>query len=78
MQMNLPSEAFGASLIEITGQRQILICGQKGIRSYSQTEITVELSDCAVQLQGQDMGIVTMTGGELLVRGGLDAVRFLR
>jgi sporulation protein YqfC len=77
-RMNLPSEAFGASFIEITGQRQILLLGQKGIRSYSETEIIVELPDCAVQLQGQGLGIVTMTGEELLLRGTLELVRFLR
>lgn len=30
--MALPSEVIGASQIEITGYRQILLCGHKGIR----------------------------------------------
>jgi sporulation protein YqfC len=76
--MDLPSEAFGASMIEITGQRQILLHGQKGIRSYSETEIIIERSDCAVQVQGQGLSIVIMTGEELLLRGSLELVRFLR
>ena len=34
-QMSLPSQVFGASMVEITGGRQILLTGQKGIRLYS-------------------------------------------
>lgn len=75
--MGLPSEVLGASQIEITDCRQILLSGQKGIRSYSDTEIVVDLKDCAVSIQGNRLGIVTMTGQELLIRGNLDQVRFL-
>ena len=76
--MALPSEVIGASQIEITGCRQILLCGHKGIRSYSQTEIIVELKDCAVRLQGCSLGIDSMTKSELLISGTLDSVSFLR
>lgn len=77
-QMGLPSEVIGASQIEITGCRQILLCGHKGIRSYSPTEIIVELKDCAVRLVGCGLGILTMTKTELLLSGVLDSVSFLR
>lgn len=76
--MGLPSEVLGASRLEITDGRQALLLGQKGIRCYSETEMIVDLRDCAVRIQGQGLGIVTMTGQELLIRGVLDAVSFLR
>lgn len=76
--MALPSEVIGASQIEITGGRQALLCGHKGIRTYSQTEIIVDLSDCAVRLQGCGLGIRSMTKTELLISGVLDSVSFLR
>lgn len=76
--MALPSEVLGASLIEITGCRQMLLCGHKGIRSYSDTEITVDLQDCAVRLSGSNLGILSMTKQELLLGGNLEHISFLR
>lgn len=77
-QMNLPSEVIGASMIEITGSRQILLCGQKGIRTYGEHEIIVDMPDCAVRILGTNLGIVTMTASELLIRGNLENVGFQR
>jgi sporulation protein YqfC len=76
--MALPSEVLGASQIEITGCRQVLLCGHKGIRLYSPESIIVELADCAVEVTGQELGILTMTRQELLLQGTVDGVRFLR
>lgn len=77
-QMSLPSEVIGASMIEITGSRQVLLCGQKGIRTYGEKEIIVDMPDCAVRILGNNLGIITMTATELLIRGSLDSVGFLR
>lgn len=77
-QMNLPTQVMGDSLIEITGFCQVLLCGQRGIRSYGEKEIIVDMADCAVSLAGNHLGIVTMTGRELLVRGEIEKVEFLR
>ena len=77
-QMALPGQVLGASQIEITGSRRVLLCGHKGIRYYSETEIIVDLRDCAVRLQGCSLGICTMTKNELLISGVLDSVCFIR
>ena len=77
-EMSLPTEVFGASRIEITGSRSILLWGHKGIRLYSDTEIIVDLRDCAVQIRGSGLGISAMTKSELLISGSLDCVSFLR
>ena len=76
--MALPSEVLGASQIEITGSRQILLLGHKGIRLYSETEILVDLMDCAVRVTGNSLGIQAMTKQELLISGSLDCVSFVR
>ena len=76
--MALPSEVIGASQIEITGYRQILLCGHKGIRQYGETEIIVYMRDCAVRLQGCGLGILSMSKTELLISGVLDSVSFIR
>ncbi len=76
--MALPSEVLGASQIEITGSRQVLLLGHKGIRLYSETEILVDLMDCAVRVSGNNLGIQAMTKQELLISGSLDCVSFLR
>lgn len=74
----LPSEVLGASQIEITGCRQILLSGHKGIRLYSESEMIVDLTDCAVQITGTHLGILTMAKQELLISGILDSVAFIR
>ena len=76
--MALPSEVLGASQIEITGSRQVLLLGHKGIRLYSETEILVDLIDCAVRVTGNDLGIQAMTKQELLISGSVDCVSFVR
>ena len=76
--MALPSEVIGASQIEITGYRQILLCGHKGTRQYGETEIIVDMRDCAVRLQGCGLGILSMSKSELLISGVLDSVSFIR
>lgn len=77
-QMNLPSQVLGDSLIEITGLRQVLLCGQRGIRSYSQEEIIVDMAECAACVTGTGLQIVTMTGRELLVQGSIHKVELIR
>ena len=77
-QISLPSQVLGASMVEITGGRQILLTGQKGIRLYSSEERIVDLADCAVRIQGTELGIVTMTGQELLIRGNLQVLEYIR
>lgn len=77
-QLSLPSEVLGGELIELYGDRQILLCGQKGIRSYQEHEIIVELQHCAVEIKGNQLGLVTMTSQEVLIRGIIDSVVFLR
>lgn len=77
-EMDLPAQAMGDWHLEITGGRQILLSGHKGIRSYSDTEICVEFRDCALRLQGRELGILSMTKTELLLRGTLDTVSLIR
>lgn len=76
-QMNLPTQVLGDSLIELTGTRQVLLCGQKGIRSYGESEIIVDMARYAVCITGGELSIVTMTGQELLLRGRIQKVEFL-
>lgn len=76
--MTLPSEVLGASQIEITGTRQILLCGHKGIRTYTETEIIVDLTDCAVIVSGSNLGIRSMTRDELMLSGELSGITLIR
>ncbi len=77
-QMSLPSEVLGASRIEITGSRQVLLCGHKGVRLLSDTEIIVELPDCAASVRGAELAVLTMTRSELLIHGRVDSLSLLR
>ncbi len=76
--MSLPTDLWGTCHIELYGDRQILITGQRGIRTCLCTEMTVELSDGAIKILGRDLQIVSMTARELLIRGIIDQVGFVR
>ena len=77
-ELGLPTEVAGASLMELTGDRQLLLHGKKSIRSYSDTQIVVELGECAAEVSGRGLRIVMMTGQELLLRGTIDGIRLIR
>lgn len=77
-QLSLPSEVLGNVMVELYGNRQVLVCGGRGIRSYQEQEIIVELDHCGLRICGHRLGIVTMTGKELLIRGTIDSVGFLK
>ena len=77
-QLSLPTDQFGTCHLELYGDRQILISGQRGIRTCLSTEMTVELSNGALKIQGRELQIVSMTARELLIRGTIDQVGFIR
>ena len=77
-QMLLPAEIIGASRIEITGCSQILLSGHKGIRRYGEEEIIVDLRDCAADIQGSGLHIISMTQTELLIGGEPERVCLIR
>ena len=77
-QMTLPSEVLGASQIEITGCRQVSLCGHKGIRAYGECEMIVDMRDHAVIIQGTGLRIVSMTKTELLIHGTISGVSMIR
>lgn len=75
----LPAGALlGDSRIEISGSRQVLLTGHRGIRKYEATEIVVELRDCAVSIRGAELGIRSMTRQEVMLGGALESLCFLR
>lgn len=76
--MSLPTDILGTCHVELYGDRQILITGQRGIRTCLSTEMTVELSGGAIKVQGRELQIVSMTARELLIRGIIDQVGYLR
>lgn len=77
-RVDIPAEIFGASRIEIIGAKRVLLCGQKGIRCYTDSKIVVDLTDCAVTLEGDTLGIRSMNGNELLIGGELRGLLITR
>ena len=77
-KMNIPSQILGASRVEITGTHQILLVGHKGIRSYGESEMIIDLDICAVKLQGTGFYIKAMTRQELLIGGDIQGLLFIR
>ena len=78
MELGLPACVMGSEMVEITGNQQVLLSGNKGIRSYSEKEIAVEMRSLTVVIRGSGLSIVSMSGQELLIRGCISEIHYLR
>ena len=62
-------------LIEIAGQKRVLIENHLGILAYSIEEIEIKVSYGKVIIQGQDMTILQLNSEQLVVIGRICAVQ---
>lgn len=77
--LDIPGQATGLEPITtLTGNREIAIDGQKGLLSFSETEIAVAVSGGAVAASGARLRIVLMKQSRIVIRGEIDSVRMER
>ena len=72
---DLPDEAIpGLPLIEIAGDRRVLIENHKGVIAYGTEQICVKVSYGTVSVCGCDLELARMTKGQLIVSGRIGNV----
>ena len=69
---------MGQSIIEISGDRRVLIENHLGVKAYGQEKIVVKVKQGSVCVCGCDLEILRMTREQLIIRGQIDGVTLRR
>lgn len=76
---DLPGEPLpGQSLLELTGDRQVLIENHHGVTQYSRERIGVKVAFGELLLCGCGLELARMSRGQLVVTGTIDSIALLR
>ena len=76
-RLTLPEELFpGGGRLTLSGGRQALIEGQRGILEYTPERIVVSFGREKLSLSGDGLRLQAMNAGELLVTGRLRAAEW--
>lgn len=76
---DLPEEPIpGIPLIEVLGDRRVLIEHHKGIKEYGCQMIRVQVSYGQVCVAGEDLLLSKMVKGQLVISGSIREIRLLR
>lgn len=77
--LDLPGESLpGQPLIELAGDRRLLMEHHRGVTRYSLEEICVKVAYGQVQIRGCGLELSRMTAGQLVISGRIDSVTLLR
>lgn len=78
-QADLPGEAgFGQPLIELAGDRRVLVEHHQGVIQYGRDKICVKVKYGTVAVSGCDLELVRMTKEQLIICGRIDSVHLVR
>ena len=63
------------SLVELTGNKRVLIENHSGILAYSLEEIQVKVSYGKLIIKGQKLQLLQMNGDQLVINGKIDVLQ---
>lgn len=73
--LELPKDlVYGAVLVSITGQQEILIENYRGILEYTKNHVSVQAKTCRLVIRGADLQISYYTNEEMKINGRIDSV----
>lgn len=76
---DLPEESLpGQPIVEIVGQRRVLIENHRGVIEYTDSIVRVKVKYGAVCIAGAHLELSRMTKGQLIVSGCIDSVKLER
>lgn len=77
--LELPGEILpGQSLVELAGDRRVLIENHQGITEYSRCRIGATVSFGRVLVCGEDLELARMTQRQLVITGRVEGVTLVR
>ncbi len=68
----------GQTLVELLGDRRVLIEHHKGVTEYRRDRIQIRVKYGTICLCGSDLHLCRMTGNQLVIVGRIDAITLLR
>lgn len=78
-QADLQGEAFpGQSLVEIYGDRRLLIENHRGVVGYSDQEICIRTKYGLLRICGNGLELAKMMHQQLVITGRIDGVHIMR
>lgn len=78
-EADLPGESLpGQPIVEIAGERRVLIENHFGVREYSRERIGVKVKYGLVNVCGDGLELSRMTKEQLVISGRIDCVALLR
>lgn len=78
-QADLPSDTLpGLPVVEIAGQRRVLIENHMGVSQYGMECICVKVKFGQVKVSGDCLELAGMTKGRLMIVGRIDRVELIR
>ena len=76
---DLPGEVLpGQSLLELAGDRQILIENHRGVTAYSRERIGIRVPFGEVVVRGECLELARMTQGQLVITGTIQSIELCR
>lgn len=77
--LDLPSEPIpGQPLVELTGERRVLIENHGGVTQYGREKICVKVKFGQVSVQGCGLELARMTKEQLIISGRIDSITLIR
>jgi len=69
---------LGVPIVEIAGERRVLIENHLGVKAYSRESVLVKVGFGCVRVCGCDLEILRMTKEQLIIQGRIESVTLLR
>lgn len=74
---DLPTDTVsGYAHMEISGNREVILEGCKGVLEYSDCVIAMNTGKLTVKLCGCDMTIISMQGSQAIIKGVITSIEF--
>ena len=78
-QADLPGEMeMGKTVVELAGDRRVLIEHHSGVTQYGRTQICVRVRYGTVRILGCDLELARMSKQQLIISGRIDRVELCR
>ena len=75
--LDIPAGIFGnCSHLELSGRRELDICGCEGLDEYSDNEVALTLCDGQMRIEGNELELLSFSGGNIIARGSIVRISF--
>ena len=76
--LKLPKDSMlGASIVTVTGNKDVFVENYKGILEYTSTVILLQGKTCKIEICGKRLTIVYYTNEDMKISGWIESVRYL-